>query len=367
MDADYLDKPIVRMPEIGPGQWINSQRAISRAVLRKKVVLVDFWTYSCVNCLRTMPYVKAWYQRYQAHGLEVLGIHSPEYAFGRIQTLVEKAVYNLGISYPVLMDNDFSTWDQYANRAWPTKYLIDPAGYIRAKHQGEGGYLKTELAIQRLLAAKDPSLSFDDPLPNLREEDQPGASCYRPTPELQAGYQGGGLFGGALGNDEGYVVGSTVAYMMPQAADRKEGHFYLAGFWNAGKESVSFAGRDAGMIIVPYAAAEVNVVLSPTSDSVALSLGLYEDREPCLVTILQDGHPLQPEFAGADIQFDQDGQSYILVDQPRMYTLVQNPGFDKHELEMRIRGNGLAFYSLSFTSCRLIGDTIPGRETYRVQ
>lgn len=367
MEADFLDKRIVRMPEFGPGRWINSPSAISRASVRNKVVLIDFWTFSCINCLRTLPYVKAWYRRYHVHGLEVLGIHSPEYTFGRIQTLVEKAVNSQGIRYPVLLDNDFATWDQYANRAWPTKYLIDSDGYIRFSHQGEGGYLKSELAIQRLLSIREPGLSFDDPLPNLRIEDSPGTVCYRPTPELQAGYQGGGLFGGALGNDEGYVLGSTVAYLMPKAEDRKEGHFYLAGFWNAEKESVSFAGRDAGTIILPYAAAEVSVVMSPTSDPVALSLGMYENEAPCLVSIIQDGLPLRPELAGKDVSFDEKGQSFLVVDQPRLYGIVQNQGFDKHELEMRISGNGLALYSISFTSCRLEDDTMPGRETYRVQ
>ena len=138
-------------PELaGISHWVNSNPT-TLANLRGKVVLVDFWTYSCINCMRTQPYLNAWYDCYRAAGLKILGVHAPELAFEKVQENVEKAVRDASISYLVALDNDFATWHAFHNRYWPAKYLIDKDGTIRWTHFGEGSYDEAENQIRDLL------------------------------------------------------------------------------------------------------------------------------------------------------------------------------------------------------------------------
>jgi thiol-disulfide isomerase/thioredoxin len=136
--------------------WLNTPdgKPLSIAGLRGKVVLVDFWTYSCINCLRTLPHLKAWDRTYRKAGLAIVGVHSPEFAFERVPDNVRSAVRRLGVRYPVALDNDFGTWRAYSNDYWPSKYLIDKSGRIRYEHYGEGSYGETESVIRRLLGEK---------------------------------------------------------------------------------------------------------------------------------------------------------------------------------------------------------------------
>jgi thiol-disulfide isomerase/thioredoxin len=142
-----------QMPEIkaAKSQWLNSP-PLTSDMLRGKVVLVEFWTYGCINCRRTLPYVKAWDEKYRASGLLVIGVHTPEFAYEKDKGNVERAINDLGITYPVVMDNDFEIWNAYKNRYWPAQYLMDAQGRIRHKHFGEGAYQETEKLIQTLLA-----------------------------------------------------------------------------------------------------------------------------------------------------------------------------------------------------------------------
>ncbi|MFW6042090.1 MAG: redoxin domain-containing protein [Chloroflexota bacterium] len=360
-----LDRPIIRMPDFVEGDWLNTPRPISRQDLRGKVVLLDFWEFTCINCVRTLPYLKRWYERYGDKGLAVIGVHSPEFRFGRVNRQVAAAVEHLELTYPILLDNDHENWERFAVKAWPTKIVVDPHGYERLRRQGEGHYREIEEAIQTLLRRRDSTLSLPDPLPPLREEDAPGAVCYRPTAELYAGYQGGGLFGGALGNAGGYVSESPMVYSLPPVEERREGHFYLEGFWRAQPESVVFAGQTGGRVIVPYQAASVNAVLSPTSDPVELMLALTpSDAEP-IVEVCQDGRPLTPPVAGRDVEFDGQGRSFVRIERARMVQLVDNSRFGRHQLELNFQAAGLALYAISFSGC--LADDDPGdRQTYRV-
>jgi thiol-disulfide isomerase/thioredoxin len=138
-----------RAPElVAGGQWFNSE-PLTLASLRGKVVLIDFWTYSCINCQRTLPYLKAWYDKYKDQGLEIIGVHTPEFAFEHVQSNVEKAVADFGLKYPSVLDNDYGTWSAFGNQFWPRKYLIDLDGFIVYDHAGEGNYAETEAAIQK--------------------------------------------------------------------------------------------------------------------------------------------------------------------------------------------------------------------------
>ncbi len=369
MHDHLLDRPLVRMPRLGAGTWLNTPKPLSRDALRGFVVLVDFWDYACINCIRGLPYLRAWHERYAVHGLVIIGVHAPEFRFGRMSGQIEAAIDEYSLPYPVLLDNEYVTWDSFANRAWPTKHLIDADGYIRFVRQGEGYYRDTELAIQELLHRRDPEFSYMEPLPALRAEDRPGAVCFRPAPELHAGYQGGGIFGGALGNPEGYVTAGPMAYVLPGPFDRQEGQFYLGGFWRAEPEAMVFAGREIGRVVLPYRAAGVNAVLSPSSDQVELMLDIHPATNAPRVEVRQDDAPLTPLTAGADVCFDEQGRSSVLISRPRSYELVRNPGFESHELDLILHSHGLAIYTFSFSSCVAPPDAgaDPGEDRYTVR
>jgi thiol-disulfide isomerase/thioredoxin len=176
------------MPHFGRGVWRNTPHALSRESLRGRPVLVDFWDYSCINCIRSLPYLRAWHERYHEHGLVIVGVHTPEFRFGLAQSAVDAAIERFDLPYPVLLDNDEESWQRFANRAWPTRYLIDAGGYIRLRRQGEGYYQEIEAAIQELLQAQNPAFRLPPLLEPLHETDQPGAACYPATPELYVGY-----------------------------------------------------------------------------------------------------------------------------------------------------------------------------------
>lgn len=358
MHNSLLDPKVIRMPDFAAGDWLNSS-ALSRDRLRGRVVLVDFWDYTCVNCLRTLPYLRAWHQRYADKGLTIIGVHAPEFAFARTRTHVAEAMVAHDIQYPVLLDNQYETWSRFANKAWPTKHLVDADGYIRLRRQGEGYYREVELAIQALLRQRDPDVTLPEPLPPLREEDAPGAVCYRPTPELYAGYQGGGLFGGGLGNASGYVPDKPIFYKLPPAAERESGRFYLDGVWRAWPEAVAYAGDAGGKLVVTYTAVTLNAVLAPSADPVALALNLpphgRQEAQAPIIIVQQDGRMLSRWQAGDDVQFRDDGVSFVRVDQPRMYQLVKNIRFTPRELTLTFMATGLAAFAFTFTTC-----TAPG-------
>jgi len=336
MSVDPLEKQIVRAPEFGRGAWLNTECPLRLAGLRGRAVLVDFWEYSCINCIRTLPYLREWYQRYSDKGLVVIGVHSPEFPFGREREQIERAIRELDIPYPVLMDNDFQTWDAYANRFWPAKYLIDQHGYLRYHSHGEGGYGAFEQAIQAILRESDPDVELPAIMLPLRDEDKPGAVCYRPTPELHAG-----LDRGALGNPEGYAGGVPMVYRLPKL--RVTGAFYVSGAWQAGEQHFAYQGQTEGLIQVPYEAVEVNAVLSPHVETVERMI----HPETVGVEIWQDELPLDDERRGVDVM----PEGRVLVDRPRMYNLIRNPGFEPHELTLRVKSRGFALYSFSFTGC----------------
>jgi thiol-disulfide isomerase/thioredoxin len=335
MEADLLKTRMVRAPEFAPGDWLNSEHPLTMAGLRGRAVLVDFWEYSCVNCLRTLPYLREWHLRY-AKWLTMVGVHSPEFPFGRERQQIEMAVRELDIRYPVLLDNDFKTWDAFANRFWPAKYLIDGQGYIRYQSHGEGGYGEFERAIQAVLLESEPDLQLPPIMQPLRAEDTPGAVCYRPTPELH-----GGLDKGALGNPEGYASRAPVVYTMPK--ERQRGSFYVSGAWQAGEQFIAYQGKTEAIIQLPYEAVEVNAVFSPHAELVERMV----HPEAVSVEIWQDDAPLTEANRGEDVT--EDGRA--LVDRPRMYNLVRNPGFGRHELTMRVKSRGFAMYAFSFTGC----------------
>lgn len=359
-----LNARIIHMPELAAGEWLNTPVPVTRRQLYGQVVLVDFWDYTCLHCVRTFPYLTKWHERYAEKGLTIIGIHAPEYEFGRIRMQVEMAAERHGLRYPILLDNQHENWSRFANKAWPSKHLIDDQGYIRLQRQGEGHYLLIERAIQTLLRRRDDTVTLPVPLRPIRQEDNPGAVCYRTTPELYAGYRGGGLFGGALGNPEGYVPQNPMFYELPDNLD--EGQFFVEGVWRAWPEAMAYAGRKGGKILLPYGAAGVSAVLAPSADQVELALNLRVTSDDPIVLVTQDGRFLDQHNAGQDVRFGTDGTSYLRITRPRMYQIVQNVTYGHHQLELVFQATGIALYSFSFSSCVARAGEQGGSETFRM-
>ncbi|MFL5970005.1 MAG: thioredoxin family protein, partial [Gaiellaceae bacterium] len=230
-------------PDIqGISAWINSKPLRTKG-LRGKVVLVDFWTYSCINCLRTLPYLKSWDDRYRADGLVIVGVHSPEFAFEHSLGNVRAAVRRLGVRYPVALDNDFGTWNAYHNQYWPADYLIDRNGRIRDVHFGEGAYAETEQKIRRLLGRSLP--------PALREPDRTPTELR--TPESYLGYL-------RIGNYRGSPIrpDTSATYRFPPGLERDA--YAYAGTWTVENERI-LAGR-AARLRLHFHARSVHLVLS---------------------------------------------------------------------------------------------------------
>ncbi|MDE1812973.1 MAG: redoxin domain-containing protein, partial [Thaumarchaeota archaeon] len=188
----------------------------------------DFWTYSCINCIRTFPYLKAWNEKYADKGLLIIGVHSPEFEFEKDINNVKMAVTKYGLTYPTVLDNDHSTWDAFGNRYWPAEYLTDSLGHIRHTHFGEGSYDETEKVIQQLLDERNQRLGLnvtaDQSLVDIKQHEFASLE----TPELYFGYNfaSGRDF---LGNSEGFQAEQTVTYALPLGV--QQDHFYLEGQW----------------------------------------------------------------------------------------------------------------------------------------
>jgi thiol-disulfide isomerase/thioredoxin len=324
-----IDKGTVRAPEIGR-IWFNSPPLTMRQ-LRGRVVLIDFWDYTCVNCIRTLPYVKEWHGRYKDKGLAVIGVHAPEFLFARYETNVERGIEEFGLAYPVVVDSNNELWEAFANRYWPTKYLIDAEGYLRYAHFGEGAYQETEQAIQELLREIYPKVALPPVMEPVRDTDRPGAVCYRPSAELYLGHRRG-----RIGNPGGFIEDQPASYSHEE--ELQDGFFYAQGQWTATGDHFESAGEQKARVTLHYSAAAVNLVMASFN------------RQPREVEVRQDGKPLNPAVATADIHF-RDGQSYIQVIRPRMYSVVDNKDFGSHTLELITQQPELALFAFTFTSC----------------
>ncbi len=313
--------------------WINSQPLpISR--LKGKVVLVDFWTYTCVNCIRTFPYLKEWHDKYHDKGLQIVGVHTPEFAFEKERVNVERAVKEFDIKYPVAQDNDFKTWRAFSNRFWPHKYLIDKDGLVRYHVIGEGKYKETEEWIQRLLTEAGTSVTGVDTV-----TDYPGISrelATSITPEL---YMGFGYSRGQLGNLEGHNPYMVMEYTDPKF--RENGKFYVNGEWYNDSESLIHARITTDLedyIVIPFNAGSVNAVLQPED----------EDEPSFEVHVTIDGRPVENAKAGGDIRYKDNGDSYLLIDTPKMYSIFKSSQFESRELKLASNSDSFGLYTFTF-------------------
>lgn len=318
----------------GAAAWLNVPGPLTPADLRGKVVLVDFWEYSCINCLRTLPYLREWYKRYRDDGFVIVGVHTPEFGFTGQRSNVDAAAQRLGVTWPVALDDDYAIWKRYGVNEWPTELLFDRNGALVESTQGEGAYPQTEAAIQELLRKNNPQLSLPPVMALLPQDNylKPGAVCYPQTPEIL-------IENRPVADPNTFGDPSQDLNYNDHIATRADGAIYLQGYWHATKEAVVFGGG-GGYIAVPYHAIQVNVVMVPSGGAAR-------------VRVAEDGKSVPREDAGADLRFDAAGTSYVTVDAPRAYDLLTNQTFAERELRLYPDRAGVGFYDFAFESCEV--------------
>ncbi|MBI2548090.1 thioredoxin family protein [Candidatus Woesearchaeota archaeon] len=323
------EKQYQRAPElVGIQGYLNTEDGLKISDLDNKVVLVDFWTYTCINCIRTLPHLNAWNQKYGDKGLVIIGVHTPEFAFEKEYENVRIAVEKYGIKYPVVLDNDYKTWRAYQNRYWPHKYLIDVDGFIRYDHIGEGSYDETEEKIRELLTETGVSLDESTNVQDLTPQK-------RGTPELYTGYDFAIPRGQNIGNDEGLQRNQMINYTFPSTT--RKNTIYLSGLWKSNPENLESSEKN-GSLLLDYEASSVNFVAMP-----------LENGNPVRVFVSFDNHPLPKTMAGEDVQFTNDTDAaFILVSEPRLYNVIKSNEWDMHLLILTAEQEGFVLSAFTF-------------------
>ena len=323
--ADALPVEGVMPPLTGAVEWLNSPPLTAEG-LKGKVVLVDFWTYSCINCLRAIPYVKAWADKYRDQGLVVIGVHAPEFAFEKDVGNVKKAIGDLGIDYPVAIDNDYAIWRAFNNQYWPAHYFIDAKGQIRHHHFGEGEYDQSERVIQQLLAEAGKSDVAKDVV-DVKADGVQAASDMADvqSPETYVGYERAANFvsAGGIVNDRAQAYTATVPRL---------NEWGLTGNWTVSGEQASL-NETGGSVYYRFHARDLHLVLGPGADG-----------KPIRFQVMIDGKP-----PGDSHGVDTDANGNGTVTGQRLYQLVRQSGqVGDHTFEIRFLDPGVQAYAFTF-------------------
>ena len=320
-----------RAPEItDPSGFINTGGVpiTIGQYIGKKVILVDFWTYSCINCQRTLPYVKAWYDKNSSQGLEIISIHTPEFAFEKVQANVQQAVTDAGIKYPVVMDNDYGTWNAFGNQFWPHKYLIDIDGFISYDHAGEGDYDVTEAAIQKALAERATVLG---------ENMKVASGTVAPTGVVTVDANGLGSPETYFGSNRNEYLGNgtkgesgTQTLVTPSDSSTNSNTLYLGGTWQFNPEYAE-ASAAGDSVVYKYQAKNVYFVASSSNPNGSR------------VRIMIDGQPAGA-MAGADVAAD----GTLTIKDDRLYSIVSGSDYGTHTLTIQVLDSGLDAYTFTF-------------------
>ena len=359
-------------PELtGTGAWFNSE-PFTLESRRGEVVLLDFWTYTCINCIRTIPYLKEWHAKYKDSGLVILGVHSPEFRFEHDADNVRRTVAEQGITWPVVQDNGHETWDAYNNIYWPAKYLIDRDGVMRHYYGGEGGYDLTERRIRGLLEEAGYDLSDIEAPPEEAPslQDDPGfdssvetssvlaidydseyARALDPvfrdskdaqvTSELPMGYVDGckpRLLSNSKVDDQRYCDSKGVAATFEDSMVHRDHMLYLQGDWLSEPESLRHSRKTddyEDYLLLRFASKSVNVVTGPV-----------DAQTKVLVTL--DGQYLDESNKGEDVTIEEDGRSFLVLDSPRMHNVVILPEFGVHELKLSANDTNFEVFAFTF-------------------
>jgi thiol-disulfide isomerase/thioredoxin len=318
--VDTENLPVGRpAPEVRAKGWLNSP-VLSAADLAGKVVVYDFWTYSCVNCVRTLPYLRAWHERYRDDGLVLIGVHSPEFEFEKDHGNVEQAARRLGVTWPVALDDEMVVWDAFSNRYWPAKWITDRQGRIRYFHAGEGAYIETEDVIRTLLGVEDSSPRAHDPTEPKRAPDEVLRNITQET---------------YLGTERGSVA--EPGQRTYQAGELRTHQPGLTGIWQ-GEPQLIRSVSPAATLSLRYQAREVNLVMATGAPGGA----------PLDVTVELDGKPLPEDFRTADTSVDDQGATYVRVQASDLYRLAFGPRLEQHTLRLTPRTPGLEAFAFTF-------------------
>lgn len=294
--------PKTKAPDfVGIEHWLNSD-PLTMEQLKGKVVLIDFWTYSCINCIRTLPYVTSWYEKYKDKGLVIVGVHTPEFAFEKDAKNVEDALKRFHITYPVAQDNDYATWNAYSNHYWPAHYLIDQEGNIVDSHFGEGAYDETEKKIQELLGVG-----------NMPVTENQGTTNFAgiKTPEIYLGLHRLEDYSGT----EKPVPNKPATYTLPSKL--RSNTFGLRGEWKFEDEALTLT-KDSGVIRLDFTSGNAYMVA--------------ESENPVLVEVFVDGKEV----------------GKVPVDTSRLYSLFESSDYKNHTLELRIPKAGFKIFTFTF-------------------
>ncbi|MFQ5782565.1 MAG: redoxin family protein [Nitrosopumilus sp.] len=309
---------------VGIAYYLNTTPEELKERMDGKVILYDIWTYSCINCIRTLPYITAWDEKYSDQGLLIIGIHSPEFEFEKDPENVKMAIDKHGIRYPVVLDNEMKTWKAFENRYWPRKYIADYEGYIRYDHIGEGAYKETEKIIQQLLDERSAALGIQTTSNASLVDIKAFEHTMFRTPELYFGYKLAENRN-QLGSDEGFQPEKIVTYSDPETIDLHK--FYLTGDWKNNEENMELVSN-SGTIKLLYNAKEVNIVTDNNAE----------------LEIFLDGEPLSSKYSGVDIK----SGNKLVVSEPNIYNIISSKDSASHVMEIKITGKGFQIFSFTF-------------------
>lgn len=330
-----VDRRVHPAPDFGAGDvWLDEGARVPHHITgyRGHVVLVDFWEYTCINCIRDFGVLKRWYNKYRPYGFEVIGVHFGEFNIGFKIENVRSAARNFRLPWPVVADQQGTTWKAYAADGWPDRYLIDPQGRIVMKIFGEGNHREMEDKIRELLAADHPEVMKIELDP---EEDDLRPECGIPTQETYVGE----LYGRSAVEDmDGHHAGETIDFQPPHSPP--DGGVMLVGRWQIERDGVASHGHGAAAEL-RYHARSVYAVMGPAGS------------KPVRVNLFLDGMPLGKESAGRDVQFDAKG-AYVNVSEGRMYYVVRSSSFSGHLLALQPASDGLTLHSFTYgNDCQL--------------
>jgi thiol-disulfide isomerase/thioredoxin len=310
----------------GATGWLNSP-PLTAAGLRGKVVLVDFWTYTCINWLRTLPYLRAWAQTYQDHGLVVIGVHTPEFDVEHDLDNVRRAVRDLGVDYPVAVDSDYAIWTAFDNHYWPALYVVDAQGQVRHHRFGEGGYQQVEMILRKLLTEAGAG-GIDQDLVSVDAGGVEAPADWDSlwSPENYLGYERTENFA----SPDGAVLGTRQVYAVP--ARLRLNHWAVAGDWTVNRQAIVLNAPD-GRIAYRFHARDLHLVMAPTAPG-----------GPIRFRVVLDGQP-----PGAAHGVDIDDQGNGTLTEPRLYQLVRQPGpIGERTFEVSFLDPGVQAYAFTF-------------------
>ena len=347
-----IDKSqFIKAPEFAQVDgYINTYNnsPLTLSSLKGKVVLVDFWTYSCINCIRTIPYINDWNQKYADKGLVIVGVHSPEFEFEKNYDNVKAAVQRLGITYPVILDSDHGTWNAYGNQYWPRHYLIDNQGYIRDNHIGEGGYDQTEKAIQSLLAERAAQMgmkeiSFDTkPTTMIKQNSLQSVDLRQATtPEIYVGYDKARA---PIGNPEGFKPSQTISYSISPNTSFKPSIVYLQGNWKNNPDNMELQS-DTGRIALVYYAKSANMVAGGKGGGIVSN---DNDKQGEVGVHGQAAATLTSNMSNKSLGEDLSSDGSFRIDGQRLYNLAMHNDYNAHSIIIDVKGKGFQLYTFTF-------------------